>query len=115
MGGRGGSGRSSAAVIQVPAGDANAMADLDIRDAYDDALNIKGNTGNRWVTLQALRTALSVRGMSRERQDRELTRFANERKGILLPEEIQRTLTPGVRDAGLRYGGEINHLFQIER
>jgi hypothetical protein len=114
MGGRGGSGRSSAAVIQVPAGDANAMADLDIRDAYEDALNIKGVTGNRWVTLQALRTALNVRGMDRARQDRELTRFANERKGIIIPEENQQTLTKAVRDAGLSYGGDVNHLFRID-
>lgn len=114
MGGRGGSGRSSAAVIQVPAVDANALADLDIRDAYEDAINIKGLTGNPWVTLQALRTALSVRGMDRERQDRELIRFANERKAILIPEENQKTLTPAVRNAGLSYGGEIQHLFRIE-
>ena len=115
MGGRGGSGRSSAAVIQVPAVDSNALADMDITDAYEDAVNIKGVAGNPWVTLQQLRTALSVRGMDRERQDRELTRFANERKGILIPEENQKTLTPAVRNAGLTYGGEVQHLFRIER
>jgi hypothetical protein len=67
------------------------------------------------VTLQALRTALNVRGWDRERQDRELTRFANERKGIIVPEENQQTLTPALRKAGLDYGGDVNHLFQIER
>jgi hypothetical protein len=41
MGGRGGSGRSSAALVQVPVVDANAVADLDIRDAYDDARILK--------------------------------------------------------------------------
>jgi hypothetical protein len=115
MGGRGGSGRSSAAVIQVPAVDSRALADMDIADAYEDVLNIKGLSGNPWVTLLQLRTALSVRGMDRERQDRELTRFANERKGILVPEENQKTLTPVVRNAGLTYGGEVQHLFRIER
>lgn len=114
MGGRGGSGRSSAAVVQLPAADPNMLADMDIRDAYDDAINIKGLTGNPWVTLQQLRTALSVRGMDRERQDRELTRFANERKAVLIPEENQKTLTPAVRNAGLTYGGEVQHLFRIE-
>ena len=114
MGGRGGSGRSSAAMITVPAVDSNALADMDIADAYEDAINIKGLTGNPWVTLQQLRTALSVRGMDRERQDRELTRFANERKGVLIPEENQKTLTPAVRNAGLTYGGEVQHLFRIE-
>lgn len=114
MGGRGGSGRSSAAIIQVPVMDSNALADMDIRDAYDDALNIKGLTGNPWVTLQQLRTALSTRGMSRERQDQQLTRFADERKGVLIPEENQKTLTQAVRDAGLTYGGEVQHLFRIE-
>lgn len=115
MGGRGGSGRSSAALIQVPAVDSNAIADLDIADAYEDAMNIKGKPQNPWVTLESMRTALNVRGMDRERQDRELIRFANERKGILIPEENQKVLTKGQRDAGLTYGGEVQHLFSIER
>lgn len=117
MGGRGGGSSlaSKSAPISVPAMDSNAVADLDIRDAYDDAINIKGLTGNPWVTLQQLRTALSVRGFDRDRQDRELIRFANERKGILIPEENQKTLTPAVRKAGLEYGGEVQHLFRIER
>lgn len=116
MGGRGGAPPRNvlAGLIQVPAVDANAVADMDIRDAYEDVINIKGLSGNPWVTLQQLRTALNVRGMDRDRQDRELTRFANERKGTLIPEENQKTLTPAVRNAGLTYGGEVQHLFRIE-
>lgn len=122
MGGRGGSpgtgtseGRSTGPLVQAPVFDAKAIADLDIEDAYQDAINIKGLTGNPWVTLQQLRTALNVRGWDRERQDRELTRFANERKGTLIPEENQKTLTPAVRNAGLTYGGEVQHLIRIQR
>lgn len=116
MGGRGGgsSVRSPIVVAQQSIAQQNAMADLDIRDAYEDALNVKGLTGNRWVTLQQLRTALNVRGWSRERQDSQLVRFANERKAILIPEENQKTLTKAVQDAGLTYGGEVQHLFRIE-
>lgn len=116
MGGRGGgsSVRSPIVVAQQSIADQNAVADLDIRDAYDDAINIKGLTGNPWVTLQQLRTALNVRGWSRERQDSQLRRFADQRKGILIPEENQKTLTKAVRDAGLTYGGEVQHLFRIE-
>lgn len=117
MGGRGGgsSVRSPIVVAQQSIAQQNALADLDIRDAYQDALNAQGRDFGRYVTLQQMRTALNVRGWSRERQDSQLRRFANERKGILIPEEDQKTLTRALREAGLSYGGEIQHLFRIER
>lgn len=107
--------RSPIVVAQQSIAQQNAMADLDIQDAYEDALNTRGQNLGSWVTLQQLRTALNIRGWSRERQDAQLRRFANERKGVLLPEEAQHTLTKAVRDAGLTYGGEVQHLFRIER
>lgn|SRR5688572_691303 len=117
MGGRGGSGRSSAAIVQVPTVDAGAIADLDIRDAFDDALAANPNrtSGNRWVSLTRLRTALSVRGWDRERQDREILRFVRERKGILNPESNQKVLSKRDRDDAIQMGGEDKHIFTIKR
>ena len=121
MGGRGGSGSrgtdqapSSRAVVQVPVVDAEALADLDIRDAYQDVLNIRDRKMGDWVTLLQLRNALSVRGMDKGRQDRELSRFFTQGKGNLDLEVNQKTLTPAVRNAGLVYGGETMHMFNIE-
>ena len=113
MGGRGGSGRSSAAIVQMPAIDTNAIADLDIRDAYDDVLNITGQT-SKFVSLQRLRVALSTRGWDRERQDREILRFVRERKGVLSPESNQKVLPQSWRDAALRMGNEDKHLISIK-
>lgn len=117
MGGRGGAPPRNvlAGLVQVPAVDANAVADMDIRDAYQDALNTQGRDFGRWVTLLQLRTALNVRGWSRDRQDEQLRRFYKEGRGILIPEEDQKTLTRPVREASLNFLGEIMHLFRIER
>ena len=113
MGGRGGSGRSSAAIVQMPAIDTNAIADMDIRDAYEDVLNITGQV-SKFVALQRLRVALSTRGWDRERQDREILRFVRERKGVLSPESNQKVLPQSWRDAALRMGNEDKHLIYIK-
>lgn len=117
MGGRGGSGRSSAAVVQMPAFDANGIADLDIRDAYEDALAANPNSvaGVEWVSLTRLRTALAVRGWDRDRQDREILRFVRERKGILNPESNQKVLSPRDRADAITMGGEQKHIFMVKR
>lgn len=115
MGGRGGgsSVRSPIVVAQQTIAEANALADMDIRDAYDDVLNITGQQ-SRYVALQRLRVALSTRGWSRERQDEQLRRFVRERKGILIPESNQKVLPQSWRDAALRVGNEEKHLILIK-
>lgn len=112
MGGRGGSGNRAAAVMQMPAVDNNALADLDIRDAIDDVLNITGQSSD-WVSLQRLRTALSTRGWDSDRQDRELSRFVRQGKGRLLEEEDQGLLTREVRRAALPFGDNVYHLIRL--
>lgn len=115
MGGRGGgsSTRSPIVVAQQTIAERNAVADLDIRDAYDDVLNITGQS-SRYVSLQRLRVALSTRGWDREKQDRELLRFTRERKAILIPESNQKVLPQSWRDAALRMGNEDKHLILIK-
>lgn len=121
MGGRGGSGRSSAAIVQMPAIDSNALADRDIADAYETVLDITGarersfQTHGPWVTLQRLRTALSTLGWDREKQDRELLRLVRERKAIVSPESNQKTMTPEFRRAALQMGGEDKHIFSLKK
>jgi hypothetical protein len=118
MGGRGGSGRSSAAVIQVPAVDAKALADMDLRDAYEDVANIT-NAASRnqnqgpWVTIQRLRTALSTRGWDREKQDREITRFVREGKAVAAPESNQKLMTPEFRRSAIQLGNEDKHIISF--
>ncbi len=116
MGGRGGgsSVRSPIVVAQQTIEQRNAMADMDIRDAYDDVLNITGQS-SPYVSLQRLRVALSTRGWDRERQDREILRFARERKGILSPESNQKVLPQSWRDAAIRMGGEDKHLIVVKK
>ena len=111
MGGRGGSGRSSAAVA-MPAVDANTLADMDIRDAMEDVVNITGQS-SPWVSLQRLRTTLSTRGWDTERQDQELTRFVSQGKGRLLAEEDPGLLTKELRRAKLAYGDDNYHLIRL--
>jgi hypothetical protein len=113
MGGRGGSGRSSAAVIQVPAGDANAMADQDIRDAYQNALDAmgkgsspSGQQGGPWVNMLRLRTALSQLGWDRAKQDQELMRFIRQRKAYVHGEANRKAMTPQHVAAQLLRGGD---------
>lgn len=118
MGGRGGgsSARSPIVVAQQTIAQQNAMADLDIADAYEDAMNIKAGSGdNPWVTIQSMRTALSVRGWSRERQDEQLRRFVRERKGVANPESNQKTLTKALRDSALNIGNENKHIFMVKK
>lgn len=116
MGGRGGSGpsqsreRSGGAATAV---DGNALADADIRDAVEDVLNITGQT-SQWVTLQRLRTALSTRGWSEDRQDEQLTRFVREGKASLLVEEDAGLVTKAVRRSALAYGDENYHLIRLK-
>jgi len=121
MGGRGGSGRSSAAVIQVPAGDANAMADLDIRDAYQNALDRagrgsapSGQTGGPWLSMLDLRTALSTLGWDRGKQDRELMRFIRERKAFVSSESNRKIMTQRSIDAQLLRGGNTVDNFSLK-
>jgi hypothetical protein len=117
MGGRGGSGRSSAGLIKVPVVDAAAMADMDIRDAYEDALAANPNRTNSfgdWVSMERLRTALAVRGWDRERQDQEILRFVRERKGVLSPDSNQKILSDADRRAQIRQGNENQGIFKIE-
>lgn len=115
MGGRGGSGRSSAAIIQVPVVDAKAMADMDLRDAYEDVVAITNKASfndehGPWVTIQQLRTALSTRGWDREKQDREITRFVRERKAVAAPESNQKLMTQAFRNAAIHIGNEDKHI-----
>ena len=113
MGGRGGSGRSSAALIQVPVVDAAAMADLDIRDAYQHALDARGRGnqpsgiqgGGPWVSMLELRNALSTLGWDKEKQDRELMRFIRERKAFAHSEANRKIMTQRMIDAQLTRGG----------
>ena len=121
MGGRGGSGRSSAAVIQVSAGDANAMADLDIRDAYQNALDRSGRgsapsgqEGGPWLNVLDLRTALSTLGWDREKQDRELLRFIRERKAFVSSEPNRKVMTQRMRDAALHRGGDTIDIISLK-
>lgn len=118
MGGRGGSGRSSAAIIQVPVVDANAMADMDLRDAYEDVaaiVNAASRNQNQgpWVTLQRLRTALATRGWDREKQDREIARFVRERKAVAIPESNQQTMTKAFDDAAIIIGNQRKHIISF--
>ena len=112
MGGRGGSGRSSAAIIQVPVVGAATMADLDIRDAYQHALDARGignkpsgQQGGPWVSMLELRTALSTLGWDKEKQDRELMRFFRERKAFANSEPNRKVMTQRMIDAQLMRGG----------
>lgn len=122
MGGRGGgsSTRSPIVVAQQTLAERDAMADQDIRDAYDNVIDIMGAQHRRnagagpQVSLLRLRTALSTRGWDRDRQDRELLRFVRERKGILIPESNQKALTKAHRDASLRVGNEDKHLISVK-
>lgn len=120
MGGRGGgsSVRSPIVVAQQTLADREAMADMDIRDAFEDVANIIGkpvgaNEQNPWVSLLRLRTALAVRGWDRERQDRELRRFIRDDKGGAVPENNQKSLSQAQRDAAIRMGGQDKHLFTV--
>lgn len=117
MGGRGGSGRSSAAVIQVPAVDANALADLDIIDAFQDVVNITNaarfDVGNPVVTMQRMRTALATRGWDRDRQDQQLRRFVQEGKGSAMGEPDKRLLTESFKQSGLRIDRRDTYSFTI--
>ncbi len=123
MGGRGGSGRSIAApaLVQVPAVDANAMADLDIRDAYQTALDIMGKgdkpsemTGGPWVDMLRLRTALSQLGWDREKQDREIMRFLRERKAVGQSEANRKVMTQRQVDAQLMRGGNTVDIISLK-
>lgn len=115
MGGRGGSGRSSAAIIQVPVVDAAALADLDIRDAYDDALAANPNAGtqSKWVSVERMRTALSVRGWDRERQDEQLLRFVRQNKGTLAPFDTDKLGGAPNRKAAIMVDGDPKGMFRI--
>lgn len=117
MGGRGGGSGGGGGLIQVPVFDEKAIADLDIADAYQDALDSRPNSSadNPWVSVTRMRTALAVRGWSRERQDRELLRFVRERKGILNPESNQKVLSPDQRNDGIMMGNERKDIFMIKR
>lgn len=118
MGGRGGSGRSVAGLIKVPVVDADALADMDLRDAYEDVANIT-NAASRnqnqgpWVTIQRLRTALATRGWDREKQDREILRFIRERKAVAAPESNQKLMTQAFRDSAIRIGNEDKHIISF--
>lgn len=121
MGGRGGSGRSSAAIIQVPAVDANQLADMDIRDAYQNALDASGRgskpsgqQGGPWLSLLRLRTALSQLGWDREKQDRELMRFIRERKAFVSSEPNRKAMSQRDRDAALARGGDTIDIFSLK-
>lgn len=121
MGGRGGSGRSSAGLIKVPVVDAKEMADMDLRDAYQDRVNINRGTSlatfnqgqGPWITLLELRTALSVRGWDREKQDREILRFIRERKAVASPLSNQKVMTDRVRNAAIHTGGQDKHIISF--
>ena len=128
MGGRGGSGRSSAAIVQMPVMDTQALeslADADIRDAAEMAIDSMHNPDQvrerdsrdhgPWISLLRLRTALSTLGWDRERQDRELHRFFRQRKANLIPESNQKALTKAHRDAALNVGREDKHLIAIKK
>ena len=112
MGGRGGSGTPEArqpALVKVPSVNADELADRDVRDAYEDVLNIT-NSQVAWVDLTRLRTALNTRGMSRDRQDEALLRMVDQRKIRLIPEENQKVISDRDRAAAIRLSGEDKHL-----
>jgi hypothetical protein len=121
MGGRGGSGRSSAAIVQMPVIDAAAMADLDIKDAYNDVLNITGRAnspsdqqGGPWVSIFRLRNALATRGWDREKQDRELMRFIRERKAFASSESNRKVMTQQQIEAALHRGGNTIDIISLK-
>lgn len=120
MGGRGGgsSVRSPIVVAQQTIAEANALADMDIRDAYQQVIDITNPTkhqqGGPWVTIQRMRTALSSLGWSRQRQDEQLRRFIRDRKGVAIPESNQKTMTQAFRESALRIGNEDKHIFSIK-
>lgn len=113
MGGRGGSGNRAAAIVQAPVVDSNMLADMDIRDAYQNALDAagrgdkpSGQEGGPWIDMLRLRNALSQLGWDRERQDRELMRFIRERKAFVSSESNRKIMTPRQIDAQLLRGGD---------
>jgi hypothetical protein len=119
MGGRGGSGRSSAGLIQVPVVDAKALADMDLRDAYENAIdagNVRYQTTSfqgPWITLDRLRTALKVLGWDQEKQDREITRFIREGKALSAPYNNQQVMTDAERRAAIRLGNQEKHIISF--
>lgn len=122
MGGRGGgsSTRSPIVVAQQSIAQQNEAADLDIRDAYQQVIDITNppdfhQQHGPWVTIQRMRTALSTLGWSRERQDEQLRRFVRERKAIANPESNQKIMTQAFRDSALRIGNEDKHIISIKK
>lgn len=123
MGGRGGgsSVRSPIVVAQQSIAERNAMADMDIRDAYQNALDAmgrgnkpSGQEGGPWMSMLRLRTALSQLGWSREKQDTELMRFIRERKAFVTPESNRKVMSQRDRDAALHRGGDTIDVFSLK-
>lgn len=121
MGGRGGSGRSSAAIIQVPVVDANTLADMDIRDAYQNAADTlgkgsipSGQEGGPWISMLRIRTALSQLGWDKEKQDRELMRFIRERKAFASSEPNRKVMSKRDIDAQLLRGGNTVDIISLK-
>jgi hypothetical protein len=107
--------------VQVPAVDANALADMDIRDAYQNALDASGRgdkpsgqTGGPWMSMLRLRTALSQLGWDRGKQDRELMRFIRERKAFASSEPNRKVMSQRDRDAQLTRGGDTIDIISIK-
>lgn len=127
MGGRGGgsSTRSPIVVAQQTLAEREAMADMDIRDAYEAAIDASPNPARTrdtmnagsgpWISMVRMRNALSTLGWSRERQDTELTRFLRQRKSIMIPESNQKAMDKRDRDAALHIGNEDKHLISIKK
>lgn len=120
MGGRGGGpspsalgqAQKKAAAAQSAAG-TNALADADIREAYQNAADAigkgdmpSGQIGGPWVNMLRLRAALSQLGWGREKQDRELMRFIRERKAFAAGEANRKAMTRQHIDAQLLRGGD---------
>lgn len=108
MGGRGGSGRSSAAVPTT------LTPEMQLRMAYDAAgqlVNEASRNQNQgpWVALTSLRPRLAAMGMSREQQDAELLRAVRSRKAVLASILYQVHKNQEDRDTELMMGGMPHH------
>lgn len=112
MGGRGGSGRSSAAVPTT------LTPEMQLRMAYDAVSKLMNQSAHNqsqgpWVTLVDLRPRLAAIGMGREQQDQEIRRAVRERRAVMGAILYNIHKTQADRDAQIIIGNEPHHFISF--